>query len=74
MYGFFFYSDKGKLQMKLSGHTETIDMIGVPDGQLLMSYSRVGEENLMRIWDVNTWECVASYRPEDVVSDQLFPF
>ena len=55
--------------MKLSGHTEMIDLIGVPDGPLLMSYSNMEEENLMRIWDVNTWECLATYRPEDVVSE-----
>ena len=60
--------------MKLSGHTEMIDLIGVPDGPLLMSYSSMEEENLMRIWDVNTWECLATYRPEDVVSEELSPF
>ena len=60
--------------MKLSGHTEMIDLIGVPEGPLLMSYSSMEEENLMRIWDVNTWECLATYRPEDVVSEELSPF
>lgn len=56
----------GKLHMKLSGHTDVLDLVMAPGGTFLMSYCDMEEENLMRIWDVDSWECVATYRSEIV--------
>lgn len=56
----------GKLHMKLSGHTDVLDLVMAPGGSFLMSYCDMEEENSMRIWDVDSWECVATYRSEIV--------
>lgn len=55
--------------MKLSGHTDVPDLVMAPGGTFLMSYCDMEEENLMRFWDVDSWECVATYRSEIVVRE-----
>ncbi|XP_061186244.1 NACHT and WD repeat domain-containing protein 2-like [Saccostrea echinata] len=55
---------QGTVHMKLSGHTDIVEVYGNPYGPYMMSYCDMEETNLMRIWDINSWECLASYRPE----------
>lgn len=56
--------------MKLSGHTEMVDLFGNPNGPYMMSFCDLEEENLMRIWDIESWECLASYKPDAFVSNE----
>nr|XP_022300895.1 NACHT and WD repeat domain-containing protein 2-like [Crassostrea virginica] len=60
---------KGQIHRTLHGHLQGISVMGNPDGPLMMSYSGDREENLTRVWDVHTWDCVASYQPDVVFSD-----
>ncbi|XP_062578157.1 uncharacterized protein LOC134240060, partial [Saccostrea cucullata] len=55
---------KGTVHMKLSGHTDMVDIYGNPYGPYMLSYCDLEELNLMRIWDINSWECLAGYKPE----------
>ena len=61
----------GELLHKLKGHKEAMDLYHVEDGPYLLTQSNTKDsnENVFKVWRIDTWECIASYHLDCEVSN-----
>ena len=59
---------KGTLLNRLTGHTSSPDFSVRLDGPYVFSYESLVEEDCFKLWDKNTFKCVASYTLDTTVS------
>ena len=58
----------GSVLQRLKGHLTSVELVYNPSSPFLLTYGSWTEENSLRLWDRNTYECVASYTLDRMVS------
>ncbi|XP_050415063.2 uncharacterized protein LOC126829320 [Patella vulgata] len=62
----------GNLLHRLTGHFSNIKLVLNKDSPFLLSYANWSEENCIRLWDRQTFHCLASYCIETKIKTPMF--
>lgn len=52
----------GALVKRLKGHESNIEMFSTTDGPIFVSYGCWEEENAIKLWSIESLECIASFK------------
>lgn len=63
----------GALIKRLKGHESNIEMFSITDGPIFVSYGCWEEENAIKLWSIESLECIASFKL-DCTASTIFMF
>lgn len=63
----------GALVKRLKGHESNIEIFSTTDGPIFVSYGCWEEENAIKLWSIESLECIASFKL-DCTASIIFTF